>query len=155
MSKFIYIHEDDDRIFDIVLDALKAGGYTTEYTSTSGMDAADRIQADIALLCRIDNTKQTLCVGDITLDLDNVYAVLDSGEQIHLTPIEFSMLQYLMNNAHRAVSRTELLPAVWGVKHDGSTRVADDTAKRLRRKLKNAKTTLETVWNFGFRLAVH
>ena len=43
------------------------------------------------------------------------------------------MLTYLMKNASRAVPRSELLPAVWGFENDSSTRVADDTVKRLRK----------------------
>ena len=71
-----------------------------------------------------------------------------------MTPIEFAMLRYLMQNRSRAVSRDELLPAVWGFANDAGSRVADDTVKRLRRKLAGTSLRVETVWGFGFKLAV-
>ena len=62
------------------------------------------------------------------------------------------MLTYLMKNASRAVPRSELLPAVWGFENDSSTRVADDTVKRLRKKLHNTGLSIETVWGYGFKV---
>jgi len=50
------------------------------------------------------------------------------------------------------VSRKELLAAVWELPADTCSRVADDTVKRLRRKLLSCSVAIETVWGFGFRL---
>lgn len=71
------------------------------------------------------------------MDLDNMAAYDSNNEEIHFTPTEFAMLTYLMKNAARAVPRSELLPTVWGFENDSGTRVADDTVKRLRKKLQN------------------
>ena len=57
-----------------------------------------------------------------------------------------------MRNAARAVSRKELLPAVWGFQDDATTRVADDTVKRLRKKLAGSGVGIETIWGYGFKL---
>lgn len=61
------------------------------------------------------------------------------------------MLTYLMKNSARAVPRNELLPAVWGFENDTGTRVADDTVKRLRKKLLSTNLAIETIWGYGFK----
>ncbi|MCL2775888.1 MAG: response regulator transcription factor [Oscillospiraceae bacterium] len=76
----------------------------------------------------------------------------DTKEEIQLTPNEFNMLVYLMENQNRAVSRDELLDKIWGFSADIETRVADDTVKRLRKKLSESNLIVDTVWGYGFRL---
>lgn len=152
MAKLVYIANDDAQLFDILLTALKENGYNAEYTTSKEIPAADRIHADLAIVLRNGSQPNTLTVGNVTLDIDSIRAYDQSGTLIHLTPIEFAMLAYLMKNAHRAVPRAELIPAVWGYTETGRTRVADDTAKRLRRKLAGSTLVLETVWNYGFRV---
>lgn len=77
------------------------------------------------------------------------------GERLPLTPAEFDFLVYLVERENRAVSREELLEALWGIDWRADTRAADDLVKRLRRKLKAAggSVSVETVWGFGFRIA--
>jgi len=77
-----------------------------------------------------------------------------NGEELQLTPNEFNLLVYLMENQNRAVSRDELLDKIWGFAADTDieTRVADDTVKRLRKKLAETNLIIDTVWGFGFRL---
>ena len=43
-------------------------------------------------------------------------------------------------------------PAVWGFQDDSTTRVADDTVKRLRKKLVGSGVGIETIWGYGFKL---
>ncbi|MBE6762973.1 MAG: winged helix-turn-helix transcriptional regulator [Ruminococcaceae bacterium] len=152
MSKLIYIHGDDDRLFEIVHNALTENGYAAEYATLSDSADFDRIRADIALICNHTSPSSCVTVGGITLNADTKSACDENGKRIHFTPIEFSMLLYLMNNVHRAVSRAELLSVIWGYDDNTVSRVADDTAKRLRRKLNGHRLKLETVWNFGFRV---
>ncbi|MCL2096637.1 MAG: response regulator transcription factor [Oscillospiraceae bacterium] len=78
----------------------------------------------------------------------------NSESDIQLTPNEFNLLVYLMENQNRAVSRDELLDKIWGFAPgtDAETRVADDTVKRLRKKLAGTNLIIDTVWGFGFRL---
>ena len=77
------------------------------------------------------------------------------GSPISLTPTEFDFLTYLVERQDRAVSREELLKALWGINWQADTRAADDLVKRLRRKLRDAGggVSVETVWGFGFRIA--
>lgn len=78
-----------------------------------------------------------------------------SGEALALTPTEFDFLAYLMAHQERAVSRDELLHALWQFDWQADTRATDDLLKRLRRKLRERKSPvrIETVWGFGFKLA--
>jgi DNA-binding response OmpR family regulator len=74
------------------------------------------------------------------------------GRTVDLAPNEYSLLKYLVDNQHRAVSRDELLDKVWGYATAVETRVTDDTMKRLRKKISESEAQIETVWGFGFRL---
>lgn len=73
-------------------------------------------------------------------------------DDLQLTPNEFSLLTYLIINQDRAVSRSELLDRIWGYETEVETRVADDTVKRLRKKLSKSHVVIKTVWGYGFRL---
>ena len=78
-----------------------------------------------------------------------------NGAPLTLTPTEFDFLAYLVQHRDRAVSRDELLQALWQVDWQADTRATDDLVKRLRRKLRdlNSPVRVETVWGFGFRIA--
>ena len=76
------------------------------------------------------------------------------GEPLSLTPTEFDFLAYLTAHQDRAVSRQELLNALWQFDWQADTRAADDLLKRLRRKLREHQSDvrIETVWGYGFKL---
>ncbi len=74
------------------------------------------------------------------------------GEDLPLTPNEYALLSYLITNQDRAIPRSELLDKIWGYETEIETRVADDTVKRLRKKLNDSDVKITTVWGFGFRL---
>ena len=97
---------------------------------------------------------RVLSFGALTLDGGNRAATL-SGEALALTPAEFDFLFYLAEHSDRAVSREELLKALWQVDWQADTRATDDLVKRLRRKLREQHSTVrvETVWGYGFRIA--
>ena len=78
--------------------------------------------------------------------------VISQDRKLELTPNEFALLAYLMEHQERAVSREELLDKLWGYDIAVETRVADDTVKRLRKKLVDTKLQIDTVWGYGFRL---
>ena len=96
-----------------------------------------------------------LTFGPMELDIERREARLH-GMHMALTPTEFDFLAYLMQNRERAVSREELLGALWQVNWQADTRAADDLVKRLRRKLRELQSPVrvETVWGFGFRLSM-
>ena len=82
--------------------------------------------------------------------------VLLNDAPLPLTPTEFDFLAYLVQYHDRAVSRNELLQALWQVDWQADTRATDDLVKRLRRKLRERQSPVrvETVWGFGFRISM-
>lgn len=89
--------------------------------------------------------------GPVTLDPKTKAARGCSGP-LDLTPNEFALLHFLMQHGADAVSREELLNKIWGYDSAVETRVADDTVRRLRKKLVGSGIAVETVWGFGFHL---
>lgn len=113
-----------------------------------------------AIFRRIDFEKSKVNISDEKLELQYGNIVINRRNKIvkyenkilDLTPNEFNLLSYLFENKERAISREELLDKIWGYGSDIETRAADDTVKRLRKKILNTNISIETVWGFGFRL---
>lgn len=95
--------------------------------------------------------KNIIGVLDVTIYTDGRYAMC-KGQDLKLTPMEFNLLLYLMQNVDKGVSRDELLSKVWGFESEIDTRATDDMIKRIRKKLVSAGSNLkiETLWGFGF-----
>ncbi|HEV2302533.1 MAG TPA: response regulator transcription factor [Stellaceae bacterium] len=98
--------------------------------------------------------KETMLrVGDLEIDLLG-RSVRRNGKQIELLPREFRLLEYLVRNADRVVSRTMLLQHVWDLHFDPTTNVIDVYVGRLRRKIDSGESypLLHTVRGVGFCL---
>lgn len=76
------------------------------------------------------------------------------GRYIALSPKEFTLFRFLMENAGEVVTREMLLRHVWNLSFDPQTNVIDVNVGRLRRKLEEGFDTpvLETIWGTGYRL---
>lgn len=99
-------------------------------------------------------TEETvLRVADLELDLVK-HKVVRGNQPIELQPREFRVLEYLMRNAERVVTRTMLLEAVWDYNFDPQTNVIDVHISRLRQKIDKDfdKPLLHTVRGAGYRL---
>jgi two-component system OmpR family response regulator len=96
-----------------------------------------------------------LRVGDLELNLLTREAKR-AGRSIELQPREFRLLEYLMRQAERVVTRTMLLEAVWDYHFDPQTNVIDVHISRLRQKIDrhHPKPLLHTVRGAGYRLGV-
>ena len=91
--------------------------------------------------------------GDIRLDVDRVEATV-RGEPVHLTRKEFEVLELLMRNAGRVLSRGTLMDQVWGADYYGDTRTLDVHVKRLRAKCEldpHDPKHLTTVRGIGYK----
>ena len=84
--------------------------------------------------------------------LKKTIAAKVNGEEVKLTAKEFLLLQYLLRNRGRVLSRDVLLTDVWGYKYTGGTRTVDVHVRRLREKLPFLERALVTVKQFGYRL---
>lgn len=96
-----------------------------------------------------------LTAGDLTLDLVSRRAVR-AGREIELRPREFALLEYLMRNAGRVVSKTMILSHVWDYSFDPQTNVVDVLVFRLREKIDKGFPTklIHTVRGAGYVLKV-
>jgi DNA-binding response OmpR family regulator len=83
-------------------------------------------------------------------DFDAVAVTVDA-ERVRLTRREFELLQYLVENRNRVVSRERLLERVWGFDRVVETRSVDVHIGRLRAKLRTAGRQIETVVGLGYR----
>ncbi len=83
-------------------------------------------------------------------DFDAVAIAVD-GDPVRLTRREFELLQYLVQNKNRVVSRDRLLERVWGYERLVETRSIDVHVGRLRSKLRTAGRQIETVVGLGYR----
>ena len=94
-----------------------------------------------------------LSVADLTLDLLS-RKVERGGQAIELRPREFALLEYLMRNAGRVVSKTSILSHVWGYDFDPNTNVVDVLVSRLRDRIDKpfAVKLLQTVRGVGYVL---
>lgn len=94
-----------------------------------------------------------LTVGDLMLDL-LTREVTRGVERIELQPREFALLEYLMRNAGRTVTKTMVLEHVWDYSFDPQTNVVDVLVHRLRAKVDPDKTRLHTIRGVGYALRV-
>lgn len=63
---------------------------------------------------------------------------------------EYDLLEFLINHINQAVSRNDMIDAVWGMDYFGSDRVVDDTIRRLRKKM--PKLSIEPIYGYGYML---
>lgn len=95
---------------------------------------------------------KVLVVGGVELDAQ-AYQVRVEGRIVHLPLREFELLQYLMNNANRTVTREQIMRHVWHTGSSTSTNTIAVHVKRLRARLGDDEDTLiQTVRGVGYRL---
>ena len=92
-----------------------------------------------------------LCCGSIKLDRQK-HSVSCEDRDISLTYKEFELLSYLLRNQGMALSRDQLMQAVWGFDFEGETRTVDMHIKQLRHKLGDAGGLIQTVRGVGYKL---
>jgi two-component system OmpR family response regulator len=92
-----------------------------------------------------------LTVADVTLDRLS-REVWRGGRRIDLQPLEFSLLEYLMRNAGRVVSKTMIMEHVWNYSFDPMTNVVESRICRLRDKLDRGadRPLIHTVRGVGY-----
>jgi two-component system copper resistance phosphate regulon response regulator CusR len=105
------------------------------------------------LLRRGQPTPEKLQVGDLSLDCIRRKVSRD-GENIELAPKEFSILEYLMRNRGRPLSRTMIVEHVWDMDYDGLTNIVDVYIRHLRSKIDDRwpQKMIQTVRGIGYML---
>ena len=77
-----------------------------------------------------------------------------SGNRIRLTQVEYAILKLFMQNPGRALSREDILSAVWGRDYEGELKIVDVNIRRLRIKIEDDTanpTYITTVWGYGYK----
>lgn len=98
--------------------------------------------------------EDVLEAGEVRMDLER-HAVEVRGEELNLPLKEFELLQYLLENAGRVLTRGQLIDRVWGSDYFGDTKTLDVHIKRLRSRIErdpSAPVMLVTVRGVGYRL---
>jgi len=90
-------------------------------------------------------------IGKLILNVKNITVEYD-GQKVDLTPQEFKLLELLVKNKGRVLTRNVILERVWGYKADVQTRVVDVYIGYLRNKLekKAGRKLIDTVRGFGY-----
>lgn len=104
-----------------------------------------------ALLKRSVSVRSTVEVAGICIDPD-AHTVTIDGKEIALTPREFELLLYVAQNKNIALSRQQILSAVWNFDYYGDARTVDTHIKNLRMKLGDHGAALKTVRGRGYKL---
>ena len=129
---------------------LQAGGddYLTKPFAFAELLA--RVQALVRRATRTPEAT-TLTVGDLVLDLFS-RKVTRAGQPIELRPREFALLEYLMRNAGKVVSKTMILSHVWEYNFDPQTNIVDVLVSRLRDRIDRPfeRKLLQTVRGVGY-----
>ena len=104
-----------------------------------------------ALLRRSQNEQETHEADDgVAIDRDARQVVID-GKNVDLSPTEYKLLNYLMSNTGKALSRRQNLNQVWNYDYYGDLRTVDTHINRLRIKLGDKGRYIRTVRGYGYR----
>lgn len=137
----------DDRV-----EGLEAGGDDYLIKPFAFSELVARLNA-LARRPPLANTEVVLRVEDLVLDRLR-HQVYRGHEKIELQPREFKLLEYLMLNAERVVTRTMLLENVWDFHFDPKTNIVETLVSRLRSKIDRGRDAelIQTVRGSGYMI---
>lgn len=116
------------------------------------------------LIARIDALYRRLdgVIGEDSARLESGPFVLNTrtrtleknGVRIRLTQVEYTIMRYFIENPERAISREDMLSAVWGSDYAGELKIVDVNIRRLRLKIEDDPaypSFIQTVWGYGYK----
>ncbi|MBE0451471.1 MAG: response regulator transcription factor [Clostridia bacterium] len=98
----------------------------------------------------VEVIKTMITYGKLNVDLDGRNVTL-GDHKLQLTPKEFDVLSFLVQNPNKAFSREQLLTSVWGFDFYGDDRTVDTHIKMIREHLGEYRTWIVTVWGIGYK----
>jgi two-component system response regulator RegX3 len=143
----------DDEVDKVVGLELGADDYVTKPYSPRELVA--RIRAVLRRGIEVDAAPVSLESGPVRMDVDR-HVVSVRGDEITLPLKEFELLEMLLRNADRVLTRSQLIDRVWGSDYVGDTKTLDVHVKRLRAKIEVDPGTpvhLVTVRGLGYKFA--
>lgn len=162
LSVISELREKGDTTPALVLSALGEVDDRVTGLRAGGDDYLTKPYAFSELLARVEVLRRRVGAKDVEtrysvgdLELDRLtHQVRRAGQEITLQPREFRLLEYLMRNAGKVVTRTMLLEHVWDYHFDPQTNVIDVHISRLRGKIEKGfdSPVLHTVRGAGYML---
>lgn len=110
------------------------------------------------VLAHLRKQTRKLSAGHLHMDPESLRVFLHNGQEkteILLTPLEFKLLQVLMNSLGDVISRENILVRVWGQETHVSDRVVDSHISHLRKKIRGSDLLLEGLRGEGYRLTLN
>jgi two-component system response regulator RegX3 len=157
MVPIIMLTAKDDEVDTVIGLELGADDYVTKpYSSRellARIKAVLRRKGDFQLE---EGESTTVQVGEIKLDSDR-HIVSFKGENVALPLKEFELLEFLMRNAGRVLTRIQIIDRIWGNDYVGDTKTLDVHIKRLRSKLEADPANpelIQTVRGLGYKMEI-
>jgi two-component system copper resistance phosphate regulon response regulator CusR len=157
----LQIRQRDEHVPVLVLTARDAIGEKVRHFEIGADDYLTKPFAFAELIARVKallrrgavSRANTLRVGDLELDRHS-QQVKRAGKRIELTGKEYALLEYLMANAGRVVSRAMIIEHVWDQSFDGVTNIVDVYVRHLRNKVDDPheRKLIRTVRGVGYSI---
>jgi two-component system response regulator RegX3 len=150
----IMLTAKDSEIDKVVGLELGADDYVTKPYSSRELIARIRAVLRRGEIQDAGTDETTLEVGPVRMDTDR-HIITVNGEVVAIPLKEFELLEYLMRNAGRVLTRMQLIDRVWGSDYVGDTKTLDVHIKRLRAKIEKDPANpefIQTVRGMGYKM---
>jgi two-component system response regulator RegX3 len=150
----IMLTAKDSEIDKVVGLEIGADDYVTKPYSSRELIARIRAVLRRGELSDVTDTSGPLEVGPVRLDVDR-HIITVNGAPVALPLKEFELLEFLMRNSGRVLTRMQLIDRVWGSDYVGDTKTLDVHIKRLRAKIEVDPANpelIQTVRGMGYKM---
>lgn len=110
-----------------------------------------RVKALFRRIERAEEGQPSVVYGSLIMDMTK-HEVKSDGQEVILTAKEFGLLERLLRNPGRVLTRDVLLNAVWGYDYHGTTRTVDVHIRRLKQKMPVLDEAIISIKSLGYKL---
>ena len=153
MVPIIMLTAKDSEVDKVVGLEIGADDYVTKPYSTRELVARINAVLRRKISGSVEKSSNLLVAGHIELDAEK-HVVSISGKIVSFPLKEFELLEYLIRNDGRVLTRTQLIDRVWGNDYFGDTKTLDVHIKRLRAKIESDPanpTYIQTIRGLGYK----